>query len=66
MVKLLMVLGFVQVSQKGKTIYVFCLSRRKSKNDPCHKEDLGRGIIRKILKDTDLTVSEYERLREKI
>lgn len=63
MVKLLMVLDFVQVRQKGSHIF-FAHPDGRVTVVPCHNEDLGRGLIRKILKDIDLTVSEYERLRE--
>lgn len=33
---------------------------------PCHNEDLSRGLLRKILKDIDLPISEYEQLRRQL
>lgn len=63
MVKILEKLGFKEVRQKvshksfrhndGRTTIV-----------PFHGEDLGRGLIRKILNDIELTVDEYEILRK--
>jgi len=65
MVKLLIFLGFVQVRQKGSHIF-FAHSDGRATVVPCHNEDLGRGLIRKILKDIDLSITEYERIREKM
>lgn len=65
MVKLLIFLGFVRVRQKGSHVF-FAHPDGRATVVPCHNEDLGRGLLRKILKDIDLSVSEYERLREKI
>lgn len=33
---------------------------------PFHGEDLGRGLIRKILKDIEISPDEYEELRKRI
>jgi len=32
---------------------------------PFHGEDLGRGLIRKILKDIEISIEEYEELRKR-
>ena len=63
MVRILEKLGFKQIRQKG--------SHKSFRHDdgrttviPFHGEDLGRGLIRKILKDIELTAEEYEELRK--
>ena len=33
---------------------------------PVHNEDLTRGLIRKILKDINITIDEYEKLKKEI
>ncbi|MEA1960391.1 MAG: type II toxin-antitoxin system HicA family toxin [Bacillota bacterium] len=65
MVKILMLLGFVLIRQKGSHIF-FAHPDGRVTVVPCHNEDLGRGLIRKILKDVDISIPEYERLREKV
>jgi predicted RNA binding protein YcfA (HicA-like mRNA interferase family) len=64
-VRVLETLDFKEIRQKG--------SHKTFKHDdgrmtviPFHGEDIGRGLIRKILKDIDITVEEYEKLRKKI
>lgn len=63
MVRILEKLGFKQIRQKG--------SHKSFRHDdgrttviPFHGEDLGRGLIRKILKDIELTAEEYEEIRK--
>ena len=58
-------LGFVEVRQKGSHVF-FAHPDGRTTVLPCHNEDLSRGLLRKILKDIDLSVSEYERLRKEI
>jgi predicted RNA binding protein YcfA (HicA-like mRNA interferase family) len=62
MIKLLNKLGFLEIRQKG--------SHKSFRHDdgrttviPFHDEDLGRGLIRKILKDIEISTEEYETLR---
>lgn len=62
MVKLLHKLGFSEIRQKG--------SHKSFRHDdgrttviPFHDEDLGRGLIREILKDIEISTEEYETLR---
>ena len=65
MVRILEILGFEEVRQKGS-------HKNFKHNDgrttvvPFHGEDLGRGLIRKILKDVEISVEEYETFRKKI
>lgn len=45
----------IEKDEDGKTTVV-----------PFHGEDLGRGLIRKILKDIEISPDEYEELRKQI
>jgi len=65
MVKLNLLLGFVEVKQKGSHVF-FAHPDGRTTIIPCHNEGLSRGLLRKILKDIDLSVSEYEKLRKEI
>lgn len=65
MVKLLVMLGFQKVRQKGSHM-VFAHSDGRTTVVPYHNEDLGRGLLRKILKEIELSISEYEVLRKQI
>ena len=60
--KLLMLLkkhGFIQVRQKGSHVFVEHQSREVSTVIPIHRnEDLGKGILKSILNDLDMTVDE--------
>lgn len=63
MVKILEKLGFKEIRQKG--------SHKSFRHDdgrttvvPFHGEDLGRGLIRKILRDIELTIEDYEEIRK--
>lgn len=66
MEKILLRLGFVKVRQKGSHAFY---SRQDGKSTvvPVHKgEDLGRGMIRSILNDIEISREEYEKLRQEI
>ncbi|NMA63075.1 MAG: addiction module toxin, HicA family [Syntrophomonadaceae bacterium] len=65
MVKLLIFLGFIQIRQKGSHIF-FAHPDGRTTVVPCHNDDLGRGLIRKILRDIDLSVPDYERLKKEL
>ncbi len=65
MAKILRHSGFILIRQKGSHAY-FRHSDGRATVVPIHKgEDLGRGLIRTILKDVDISVAEYEKLRLK-
>jgi predicted RNA binding protein YcfA (HicA-like mRNA interferase family) len=56
-------LGFTCIRQSGSHM-VFHHSDGRWTTLPIHKgKDLGKGILRKILKDADITVGEFEQLR---
>lgn len=65
MVKLLRSLGFEEIRQRGSHKN-FRHKDGRTTVVPFHGEDLGRGLIRKILKDIELSADQYEELREKI
>lgn len=65
MVKILENLGFEEIRQRGSHKN-FRHKDGRTTVVPFHGEDLGRGLIRKILKDIELSVDEYEELRKKI
>jgi predicted RNA binding protein YcfA (HicA-like mRNA interferase family) len=66
MEKILRKLGFVKLRQKGSHAY-FSRSDGKATVVPMHKgEDLGRGIIRSILGDIELSREDYEKIRQEI
>ena len=65
MVAILINLGFKEIRQKGSHRF-FQHHDGRTTVIPFHKgEDLGRGLIREILKDIELSVEEYEELRRK-
>ena len=62
MVKILYRLGFSMLRQKGSHKF-FIHKDGRTTTVPCHNDDLGRGLIRKILKDIKISAEEYEDLR---
>lgn len=65
MVKILESLGFKEIRHRGSHKY-FRHKDGRTTVVPFHGEDLGRGLIRKILNDIDISVDEYEVLRKQI
>ncbi len=66
MSKILRHLGFSFVRQKGSHAY-FRHPDGRATVVPIHKgEDLGRGLIRAILRDIDLLPEEFEKYRREI
>ena len=64
MVKILERLGFNEVRQKGSHKSFRHIDGRTTVV-PFHGEDLGRGLLRKILKDIEISPDEYEELRKR-
>ena len=63
MEKILLKRGFVKTRQKGSHAF-FSHPNGNGTVVPMHKgEDLGRGMIKSILNDIELSREEYERLR---
>lgn len=66
MEKILRLLGFQKIRQRGSHAY-FSHADSRATVIPMHKgEDLGRGIIRSILNDVEISRERYEELRLKI
>ena len=66
MSKILRRLGFSLIRQKGSHAY-FRHSDGRVTVVPVHPgEDLGRGLIRAILRDIELTPEEYEKIRKEV
>lgn len=65
MMKILEDLGFYEMRQKGSH-KSFRHKDGRTTLVPFHGEDLGRGLIRKILKDIEISPDEYEELRKRI
>jgi predicted RNA binding protein YcfA (HicA-like mRNA interferase family) len=66
MSKILRHLGFSFVRQEGSHAY-FKHPDGRATVIPIHKgEDLGRGLIRAILRDIDLSPKEFERVRREV
>ena len=65
MVKVLESLGFTEIRQKGSH-KSFKHKDGRTTVVPFHGEDLGRGLIRKVLKDIEISPDEYEELLKQI
>ncbi|HSX39992.1 MAG TPA: type II toxin-antitoxin system HicA family toxin [Candidatus Saccharimonadales bacterium] len=64
LIRLLEKLGFVQIRQKGSHVRLEHKNGRKT-SIPLHAgEKVGVGLLRKILRDTDVSRKEFERLRK--
>ena len=64
MARLLRHLGFELIRQKGSHAY-FRHPDGRATVLPMHRgEDLGRGLLRAILRDVELTPDDFERIRK--
>ena len=59
MLAILLALGFEEIRQKGSHKFLAHLDGRTTIIPDHPGEDLGRGLIRKILKDIELSPEEY-------
>jgi len=67
MVKMLLKLGFQEIRVKGSHHFFFNPITKKTTTIPIRSnEALGKGILKEILKDIDLSIDDYEKLRRKI
>ena len=64
MIAILLGLDFQEIRQKGSHKFFAHIDGRSTVIPDHPGEDLGRGLIRKILKDIEITTDEYERLRK--
>lgn len=66
MLKILHRLGFQEIRIRGSHHYFYNQATKKTVSVPVHgNEYLGLGILKEILKDINISVEEYERLRIK-
>lgn len=61
--KILERIGFTKRDAEGSHIF-FRHDDGRTTVIAMHRKELGRGILRKILNDVQLTVEEYDRLRQ--
>ena len=67
MIKILRILDFELIRSKGSHHFFLNKVNNKTTVIPIHNnEDLGPGILKDILRDIELSVDEYEKLRNKI
>ena len=67
MVKILLRLGFQEIRVKGSHHFFFDVITKKTTTVPVHgNEYLGIGLLKEILRDIDLSVEDYEKLRQKV
>lgn len=67
MVKMLYRLGFRELRARGNHHYFFNPLTKKTASVPIHgNEELSIDILKEILRDIDLPIEEYEKLRRKI
>lgn len=67
MIKILQSLGFVLVRVRGSHHFFLNSISGKTATVPVHGgEQLGVGLLKSILRDIDVTVEEYDKLRKKV
>ena len=67
LVKILLRLGFIELRVKGGHHFSFNLENKKTAAAPIHhNEDVSIGILKEIMRDIDLSIEEYEELRQEI
>ncbi len=64
LIKILLGLGFIQRDAEGSHVF-FRSPDGRTTVVPVHAKDISRGLLRKILNDIQLSVSDYDRLRKK-
>lgn len=63
LIKLLENLGFIQRDAEGSHVFLKHPDGRTTVV-PIHNKELSKGLLRKILNDTQVSVEEYDRLRK--
>ena len=60
-------LGFQKLRTKGSHHFFFNPITRKTATVPVHRNEyLSIGILKEILRDLELSIEEYEKLRKKV
>lgn len=65
LIKVLQKLNFVEVRQRGSHKFFYCKENNKATVVPVHTKDIGRGLLRKILNEIDLSPDEFIKLLKK-
>lgn len=55
-------IGFTEVNQKGSHLYLWHAGRKLMTGVPMHTGDVGRGLVKKILKQAGLSEVEFRKL----
>ncbi len=64
LISILLRLGFVETHRSGSHRFFFNQASKRTATVPDHgAEDIGRGLLRKILRDIDINLDEFERLK---
>jgi predicted RNA binding protein YcfA (HicA-like mRNA interferase family) len=67
MVKILLYLGFQEIRTKGSHHFFFNPQTKKTATVPIHgNEYLSIGVLKEILRDIELSIKDYEKLRQKV
>ena len=61
-IKVLRKLGFDDIRQRGSHRFFYRSEDRKSTLVPIHNKDIGKGLLRKILHDIDVSPDEFMKL----
>lgn len=64
--KVLGKLGFEEIRQSGSHVFYKRKADRKTTVIPRHNKDLGKGLLRKILREIDLSVGDLEKWLKRI
>lgn len=62
-IKILLLLGFTQRDAEGSHVF-FKHADGRCTVIPVHNKDIGKGLLRKILNDIEISVAEYDKLRK--
>lgn len=63
LIKILLSLDFEKRDAEGSHVF-FKHSDGRTTVVPIHNKELSKGLLRKILKDVELSVAEYDKLRK--
>ena len=63
LVKIVLSLGFLKRDAEGSHIF-FAHPDGRTTVIPIHNRELSRGLLKKILNDVNLSISEYDKLRK--
>lgn len=64
LIKILLFLGFEKRDAEGSHVF-FAHSDGRTTVIPLHNRDISKGLLRKILNDARISITEYDKLRLK-